>query len=39
MEIHPNKVVFFEWIIDVIQILKINVTYVYIFKIFDLLAH
>lgn len=39
MEIHPNKVVFLERTIDVIQILKINVTHVYNFKIFDSLAH
>ena len=39
MEIHPNKVAFLEQIIDVIQILKINVTHVHSFKIFDLLAH
>lgn len=39
MEIHPNKVAFLEQIIDVIQILKINVTHVHTFKIFDSLAH
>lgn len=39
MEIHPNKVAFLEKIIDVIQILKIDVTHVHTFKIFDSLAH
>lgn len=39
MEIHPNKVVSLERIIDVIQILKINVTHVHTLKIFDSLAY
>lgn len=39
MEMYPNKVDFLEQIIDVIQILKINVTHAHTFKIFDSLAH